>query len=212
MTKPGYQKLTAGLIGVWFIFSLTISGLHVLEGDPGRPPLALGLSVVLPILLFLVWYATSRDFRQFLLDLNPRALTLVHSWRLVGFAFLVLASYGILPRLFALPAGWGDIAIGATAPLVAATLINPRRRNGFLLWQALGILDLVTAIGLGTTARLIEPAAVATNAMVVLPLSLIPTFVVPLLLILHMISIAQARQWSKSKQPDLRNAIPSSAV
>ena len=31
--------------------------------------------------------------------------------------------------------------------------------------------------------------------MTVLPLSLIPTFAVPLLLILHLISIAQAKSW-----------------
>jgi hypothetical protein len=32
--------------------------------------------------------------------------------------------------------------------------------------------------------------------MTVLPLSLIPTFAVPLLLILHLISIAQAKSWN----------------
>jgi hypothetical protein len=34
--------------------------------------------------------------------------------------------------------------------------------------------------------------------MTVLPLSLIPTFAVPLFLILHIICIAQARQWQES--------------
>lgn len=212
MTKLGYQKLTAGLIGAWFVLSLIAAALHLLATAPNRPPLGLGLFVAVPISLFLIWFAASKDFRQFLLDLNPRTLTLIHSWRLVGFSFLVLASYGILPRLFALPAGWGDIAIGATAPFVAAALVNPRRRNSFLLWQVLGILDLVTAIGLGTTARLIEPTSVPNNAMVVLPLSLIPTFAVPLLLMLHLISIAQARHWPKPQHNDMRNAIPSSAV
>jgi hypothetical protein len=37
---------------------------------------------------------------------------------------------------------------------------------------------------------------VSMNAMTVLPMSLIPTFAVPLLLILHLIAIAQARQWT----------------
>ena len=35
--------------------------------------------------------------------------------------------------------------------------------------------------------------------MTVLPLSLIPTFAVPLLLILHVICIAQARQWAAQR-------------
>jgi hypothetical protein len=37
--------------------------------------------------------------------------------------------------------------------------------------------------------------------MTVLPLSLIPTFAVPLLLILHAISIAQARRWPQLQAP-----------
>ena len=59
----------------------------------------------------------------------------------------------------------------------------------------LGIADLVTAVGLGTTARLISPDSPSMVAMTVLPLSLVPTFLVPLFLIFHVICIAQARAW-----------------
>src|SRR5271170_5702568 len=152
MTTAKYGKLTAGLIVAWFIVSLTTSALHVFQTDPSRPPLPLGLAVVIPIGLFLIWYAASKGFRQFVLNLNPRTLTLVHSWRLAGFAFLALYSYGILPGLLALPAGWGDIAIGATAPFAALSLANPGHRKSFLLWQVLGVLDLVSAVVLGTSA------------------------------------------------------------
>jgi hypothetical protein len=72
-------------------------------------------------------------------------------------------------------------------------LANSDHRKSFVLWQALGILDLVAAIALGTTASLINPLGIPTLPLTVLPLSLIPTFVVPLLLILHIICIAQAR-------------------
>jgi hypothetical protein len=212
MTNATYGKLTAGLIGAWFLASLTTSALHGFDTAPGRPPLPVGLAVVIPIALFLLWFAASKSFRQFVLGLNPRTVTLVHAWRLAGFAFIALSAYGILPGFFAQPAGWGDIAIGATAPFAALVLANPAHRRAFLLWQALGILDLVLAVVLGTTARLIEPHAVATNAMAVLPMSLIPTFAVPLLLILHIIAIAQARRWPKPERSSLRNAVPSSAV
>jgi len=140
-----------------------------------------------PVFVFLSWFVKSKSFREFLLALNPRILTLVQAWRIGGFVFLVLYTYCILPGIFALPAGWGDIAIGATAPLVALRLANPDHRKSFVLWQALGMFDLVTAIAVGTTARLINPFGVATTAMTVLPLSLIPTFAVLLLLILHII-------------------------
>ena len=140
----------------------------------------------------------SENFRQFVYSLNPRTLTLLQSWRIAGYAFLVLYAYGILPGIFALPAGWGDIFIGATAPLIALGFTGTNHRKGYILWQVLGITDLVTAVTLGTTARLVSPQAAATSAMTELPLSLIPTFGVPLFLIFHIICIAQARRWNEN--------------
>ncbi|MGA9510188.1 MAG: hypothetical protein WBV55_16340, partial [Candidatus Sulfotelmatobacter sp.] len=193
MTK--YAKLTAGLVGAWFVLSLTASALHLYQNSPNDPPLAFGLAALTPIAAFVIWFAVSPGLRQFTLSLNPRILTMVQSWRVIGFVFLILATYGILPRAFALPAGWGDIAIGATASFVGLKLASPNHRTGFIVWQVLGIVDLVMAVTLGTLAQVIDPNAISTAAMTVLPLSLIPTFVVPLLLILHIICIVQATRW-----------------
>jgi len=189
-----YKRLTSGLIAAWFIFSLVAAALHLYRTPGSLPvPLPLGVAVLTPIILFGVWFAASKNFRQFTMSLNPRLLTMVHTWRVGGFVFLVLATYGILPKMFALPAGWGDIAIGATASFVALKLTNANHRRAFVLWQFLGIADLVTAVTLGTLAGLIDPHGISTNAMSVLPMSLIPTFAVPLLLIFHIICIAQAK-------------------
>jgi hypothetical protein len=190
-----YAKLTIRLIAAWFIAVLAASALHVFRTDPSRPPLALGLAALLPIVAFSLWFGSSEPFRQFLLALNPRTLTIVQSWRTVGFVFLVLYTYGLLPALFAWPAGLGDFAIGVTASLVALKFAHPNYRSRFIRWQALGILDLVTAVTLGATASLIDPRGIPITPMTALPLSLIPTFAVPLLLILHLICIAQARRW-----------------
>jgi hypothetical protein len=191
-----YRKLTAVLIGSWFIFSLAASELHLYRIGAGTLPLPLplGIAVLTPIILFLVWFFSSANFRQFTMSLDPRLLTMVQSWRTGGFVFLVLATYGILPGLFALPAGWGDIVIGATAPMVALKLTNARHRGAFVLWQFLGIADLLTAITLGALAGVIDPHGIPTDAMTVLPMSLIPTFAVPLLAIFHIICIAQSRR------------------
>src|SRR5574341_541408 len=199
MTNARYGKLTTGLIGAWFLLSLAVSALNMFENDSARPPLLLGLAVLTPIVLFSSWYAASAGFRQFALTLNPRTLTMVQAWRIGGFVFLVLHAHGILPGIFALPAGWGDIAIGATAPLVAMKLAHSDHPKVFILWQILGMLDLVMAVSLGTLAGLLRPDGIATGAMTVLPLSLIPTFAVPLLIILHVICIAQARRWPEQK-------------
>jgi hypothetical protein len=203
MTNTAYGRLTAGLIAAWFIFALTASALHLFHTDPNRPPLPLLLAVLIPLSIFFVWYRSSKSFREFLFSLSPKTLTIVQSWRIAGYTFLALYTYGVLPGYFALPAGWGDIAIGATAIIVGTKLASPSHKTSFILWQLLGITDLVSAIGSGAAGRLFGAQdvtgahAITTAPMTVLPLSMIPTFAVPLFLIIHVICIAQARRWTK---------------
>ena len=194
-----YAKLVLAILAVWLGIAIAASRLLVFHAGTTyafQPPVPLGLAVTLPILVFVLWYATSPGFREFVLSLNPKNLTIVQTWRIGGMTFVVLYVYGILPGVFALPAGWGDFAIGITAPFVAIYLAgNAERKASYIAWQLFGMLDLVTAVTLGVLASPppvgILGHAVTTEAMTVLPLSVIPTFAVPLLLILHIISIAQ---------------------
>jgi hypothetical protein len=190
-----YAKLSAGLLAAWLVFAVFSSALHLYENAPNTPPIALGLAVVTPVVLFLIWFASSPGFRQFILSLSPSALTLVQSIRVAGIVFLALGTYKILPAYFALSAGWGDIIIGATAPFAALWLANPSHRRGFIFWQLLGIADLVNALTLGTLSAFIDPHGISTAPMAVLPMSYITTFAVPVFLMLHIICIAQARRW-----------------
>jgi len=190
-----YAKLSAGLLAAWLVFALSSSALGLYIAPANTPPIALGLAVVMPVVLFLVWFASSAGFRQFILSLSPRTVTLVQSVRVAGIVFLALGTYKILPAYFALSAGWGDIIIGATAPFAALMLANPAHSRGFIFWQFLGIADLVNALALGTLSGVIDPHGIPTAAMAVLPMSYITTFAVPVFLILHIICIAQARRW-----------------
>jgi hypothetical protein len=190
-----YAKLSAGLLAAWLVFTLSASALHLFVAAPNKPPAAFGLAVLTPVVFFLVWFASSPGFRQFVLSLSPHTLTLVQTVRIAGIVFLALETYKILPAYFALSAGWGDIIIGATAPFAALWLANPAHRRGFIFWQLLGVADLVNALTLGTLSGFIDPHGISTAAMTVLPMSYIPTFAVPVFLILHIISIAQARRW-----------------
>jgi hypothetical protein len=190
-----YGRLTTGIIAAWFVIILSASALHLFENDSNRVGPVIGMAALAPIVVFALWLAASDKFRQFALSLNPSALTLAQSWRILGFTFVLLQAHDILPAVFALPAGYGDMAIGVTASLATWKLVSPGRRGGFILWQALGITDLVMAVSLGTAASLLNPHGPSMAAMTALPLSLVPTFIVPLLLIFHIICIAQARTW-----------------
>jgi hypothetical protein len=195
-----YAKFTIGIIFGWFLFALSASALHLFQNDSNRIGAAVGIAALVPIIVFSLWFAASESFRRFAMSLNPRILTSAQAWRIVGFTFVLLEARGVLPAVFALPAGYGDMAIGATAAFAAWKLADPAHRNSFILWQMLGILDLVIAVSLGTTAALLSPQGPSTAPMTMLPLSLIPTFLVPLFVMFHVICIAQARTWRIASQ------------
>jgi hypothetical protein len=203
-----YRKIVVSLIAVWFLFSLGASALHLFKNDANRVGIAVAVAAVTPLILFALWLWLSASFRQFTLSIAPQLLTAAQAWRIIGFTFLLLEARSGLPAIFALPAGYGDMFIGATAAFVAWKLATPAHRNLFVFWQALGLTDLVLAVTLGTTAVLINPHGASMVAMTVLPLSLIPTFLVPLFAILHVICIAQARKWNSDPQRDRRTVKP----
>jgi hypothetical protein len=191
-TRPTYgaRNLTLVFLAALFLFALGGSLLGVFDSGP-RPPLLLGLTATVPVALFVFCYLTSAQFREFVLSLDLRTLALAQVIRVVGIVFVILYFLGTLPGAFALPAGWGDFAIGITAPVVAWSWKRPFPKRTFIVWNLLGSLDLVNAMILGVLA---SPSAmgiladdVTTRLMGQFPLSLIPTFFVPLLLIFHLI-------------------------
>jgi hypothetical protein len=195
-----YGKITAGLLAVWFVAAFTASAGHLFENGSAQFGFGVAVAALAPLIIFSFWFVMSEGFRNFALSLNPKILTSVQVWRIVGFTFLLLQARNVLPAIFALPAGYGDMFIGATAGFAAWKLAEPAHRNSFIFWQALGILDLISAVSFGTTAGLIDPRGPSMGAMTVLPLSLIPTFFVPLFMMLHVICIAQARSWKAASQ------------
>jgi hypothetical protein len=156
--------------------------------------------------------AFSATWRSVLDSIPADALISAQIYRVIGGAlFLPLYAIGTLPGYFALPAGWGDLAVGLTAPLVALAVrrsFTSHRTGSFrgarplaLGWNLFGFLDLVLAVGLGTgwLVELARPGlgpVPASAAMTFFPLILIPTFAVPLGFILHIYSIRRTLRGS----------------
>ena len=81
------RHLTVAIIIAWFVLAVVGSLLGVFNSEP-RPPIMLGLAVVVPIVAFAFCYLESVTFRQFVLSLDLRLLTLAQTWRVLGFVFL----------------------------------------------------------------------------------------------------------------------------
>lgn len=119
-------------------------------------------------------------------------LVALHTWRILGVAFLWGVSQGILYPAFGIPAGVGDVLIGVTAIPLAYFL-----RRGFgwskyalVVWNILGVTDLVMAISLG----LITSPKFGISTMTTFPWILVPTLGVPFALLLHGIILYRLRK------------------
>lgn len=119
----------------------------------------------------------------------------IQTYRVMGYGFLILYQMHLLPAAFAFPAGIGDIIVGVSAPIVALVyfLKKSYARKLAILWNVIGIADLVIAIGIGTLAYprpfQILATEVSTDLFSQFPLVLIPLFAVPLSALLHFFSL-----------------------
>lgn len=171
---------------------LAIAGAYV--GASGRVP-TIPFGILLPIVFGVVAWATVPGLRR-LVDGIPQAwLVALQTYRALGVVFLILWQMGAAPALFAWPAGAGDILIGLSAPLVALVHARTGARAPVLWWNILGILDLVVAVATGflTSPSPLQMFAFdAPNDLISrYPLVMIPTFLVPLSILLHLASLAK---------------------
>jgi hypothetical protein len=102
--------------------------------------------------------------------------------------------------VFALPAGAGDVLVGLLAPIVATAQTRKWRNANALLraWNFLGLADLAVAL---TTGFLSSPSPLqrfafdAPNTLISrYPLVMVPVFLVPLAILLHLASLHKLRQ------------------
>ncbi len=160
---------------------------------PPLIPLFLGASFA--VVLLALWRSSA--LRRALAAAPLPALHRAQAWRVVGILFVILLAQGQLPAHFALPAGWGDVAIGLTAPMVALALARGVRgaRGLAISWNVIGLLDLVVAVGMGTgwlaplVAPELGPRVPPAAAMGSLPMILVPTFAVPMSFLLHLLAL-----------------------
>ena len=188
------------VLTAWFLLVVSLGAVGAFVARPGTPPVGIAIGVGAPLLLFFTWLRLSRSFRDFILSLDLRLIAGIQAWRWAGLGFLSLYAYNVLPGIFALPAGLGDMAIGFTAPWIILALVRQpdfATSATFIRWNVLGILDLAVALTIGTLTAALStgaPGEITTAPMATLPLLVIPAFLVPLFLMLHTTALMQSRQ------------------
>lgn len=170
----------------WFIAALIVGRLEWLAHLPAGG--LLGVSFGLAALTLAACFGF-RATRGWIAGLNLRKLVLLHGVRLYGFYLLLLYRRGDLPSAL-VPGAWSEILVAVLA--VGAALLPLRsglRRHVFIIWNTVGLMGLLLATLAAARIGLAQPWLL--EGFQRLPLSLLPTFVTPLLLATHVIIYAR---------------------
>lgn len=173
------------LVGLgWLAVAAGLGATGVVRVLPpaAAPVLVFGLTAAV---LAAAWRLAG--FRSWLAALDERWLVGLHLTRFVGAYFLYLYGRGQLPYAFAVPGGWGDITVATLAALLLAAGA-PRdagRRAGYIGWNVLGLVDILFVVT--TAARLLAADPASMAPLLRLPLSLLPTFLVPIIIASHVV-------------------------
>lgn len=148
------------------------------------------------VLYYFGKYLLSRPkFQQLAAAIPPHYIMNVQVFRVMGVGFINLYLMGILPGVFALPTGIGDVLIGLTGPIVGYLYLKDKNRwkNLAIHWHRAGIADLVLALTLAiiTYSRPIRilPTQIPSDPIALYPLAIIPLFAVPLSIMLHLFGL-----------------------
>ena len=153
-------------------------------------PSAVPMTVLTLTIALVFAYRRITAFRTWVDSIDLRALVLLHVTRFVGIYFLLLGQRGVLPQRIAFPAGVGDIAVAILALVVVLLpLAEHTRQRAIYFWNIFGFVDILLVLYSG--ARTAFAGSRELAAFTSLPLSLLPTFLVPLILASHIAIFAR---------------------
>lgn len=122
----------------------------------------------------------------------------IQTFRVLGGTFLILYAMGEMPGVFAWPAGTGDLLVGVLAIAVAYARAPRVNADLVLWWNIVGVTDLIVAVATGIAS---SPSAIQVTAfdqpnelISMFPLVLVPAFLVPLWIVLHIASLTKLRR------------------
>jgi hypothetical protein len=185
----GRRYLVTGLI--WLVAAILLGATGLVARL--RPPAPQLVLVALTAGLIIAGVSLP-GFRSWLTSIRIRKLVALHVTRFVGVYFLVLYERGELPYAFAVPGGWGDIVVAALALIIVLLVADlDRARPLITTWNILGFADILFVVATAARLGLTDPPSIA--ALLRLPLSLLPTLLVPLIIASHvLIFVRMARR------------------
>lgn len=187
------QRLLFGAIaGAWVGLASGLGAAGALAFSPNQKVPLVGVLAGAPILIAAGLWAGSPRFRSTILAIPMPLLIGLNTSRVLGVLFLALLAAGRLSGPFPYSAGLGDILTGLFALPVARLAMSgsPGSAHAITRWNLFGTADLIAAVALGLISAQGSPIqlihmGVGSEAMQYLPVSLVPTVLVPFYLLTH---------------------------
>ncbi len=199
-SKTTRNKTTPLLVGlaIWLIIQavLTMKGIYI--NDTNSNPPTIFLFGILPTILILLFLFLSKKGRRFIDSLPLKNLTYLNVIRIpVELVLFWLFLNKTVPELMTFEGRNFDIFAGVTAPIIAyfGFTKNKLNRHIVLIWNfiCLGLLiNIVVSAFFSAPSPMQKFAFEQPNiAILNFPFSWLPTFIVPIVLLGHLISIRQ---------------------
>lgn len=191
--------ILAGILAVWAVAILAIAEAGAFRQIPGLPPVILMSAILIPVVTGVAIWRLSPALRAWTESWDLAAIVALQTFRVMGVVFLFFWWIGTLPTVFAWVAGLGDIAVGILA--IPTTLAVARQTAG---WQGrvrrltvFGILDFVIVLVTATLSQqgnlLHLPGEPLPAAMQVMPMIMVPGYLVPIFSLLLLLQLQRAR-------------------
>lgn len=179
--------------------------------------LAIGSGVPLAVIISssLLFKTVRELIRRFVEEVTLKSLTLIHVVRIAAVGTIYHYLVGVLPGHFIVPVGFPDFVIGLTAYSMSRRISTNFQgfKNVFLAWNLVGAAVFLLAQPL---IQLSQPGMFQvytdgpnTDQVFAFPMSIIPTFVAPMLLGLHIVAIVKTLRLWKKDNPQAHEPAPS---
>ncbi len=196
MKASSFRKSFMIAMGIWIAVQLILSftGFYLkFRAAPPRFPI-----LILPPMAFLIFNLITNKGRQLLQKFNIKLLTLIHVIRIpIEIVLYWLFLHKTIPVIMTFEGRNFDILSGISAPIIyyLAFIKKIIGRNTLILWNVLCMLLLINIV---ITSILSSPTPFQQFAfdqpnvgILHFPFVLLPSFVVPMVLLSHVSAITQ---------------------
>jgi hypothetical protein len=157
-------------------------------------------TIMLPPKIFVTFIHGTEICKKANASLSLISLVKIHIFRLIGSTFIILYFYDLLPTVFALFAGIGDLVTAVSSIFVAKAIEHKKKyaRKLTYLWNTFGLVDILvtSAMAIIFTKISIDNNVQGVEFLAEFPFCFIPAFAPPTIIFLHLL-VFRKLSWTK---------------